>query len=90
MNASQITIAIVIATLAVIAVLLYRTGWRKGQKGMTPLTGLAFGFVLAGIIFHDGRLVSYSLFGIGVVLAVVDMINQTRYARDDNSPGSTR
>ena len=85
MNTSQITIAIFIATLAVIAVYLYRKGWRKAQKGMTPLTGLAFGFVVAGIIFHDGRLVSYSLFGIGVVLAVVDMINQTRRKDPDNT-----
>jgi hypothetical protein len=90
MNTSQIAIAITIATLATGALLLYRKGWRKKQKSMTPLAGLSFGFVLAGIIFHDGGLVPYSLFGIGVLLAVLDMINQTRYARDDNTPGSTR
>jgi hypothetical protein len=85
MNASQIYIAIAIASLAVIALLLYRMGWRKAQKGLTPLASLAFGFILAGIIFHDGRLVSYSLLGIGVVLAVVDIVNQTRREKPDNA-----
>jgi uncharacterized membrane protein len=87
MNASQIYIAILIATLAVVAVILYRKGWRKAQKGLTPLAGLAFGFVLAGIIFHDGGFVSYSLLVIGVILAVVDIIKQTTRKKSDNTSG---
>jgi hypothetical protein len=89
MNASQISIAIAIATLAILAVLLYRKGWRKVQKRLTPLAGLAFGFVLAGIIFHDGSIVPYTLLGIGVVLSAVDMINQTRRRKPDNASGSS-
>ena len=85
MNTSQIYIAISIATIAVIAVLLYRKGWRKEQKGLTPLAGLAFGFILAGILFSEERFVSYSLMGVGVVLAVVDIINQTKRKKSDNS-----
>jgi len=85
MNASQAYTAIAILALGVIALVLYRSGWRKVQKGLTPLAGLAFGFVLAGIIFHDGGLVPYTLLGIGVVLAVVDMINQTRRTKPDNA-----
>jgi hypothetical protein len=88
MNTSQITIAIAIATLAAIAVLLYRNGWRKVQKPLTPLAGLAFGFVLAGIIFHDGSIVPYTLLGIGVILSVVDMIKQTRRKKPENASRS--
>ena len=85
MNVSQIYIAISIATLAVIAVLLYLKGWRKEQKGLTPLAGIALGFILAGILFSEERFVSYGLMGVAVVLSVVDMINQTRRKKSDNS-----
>lgn len=85
MNASQLYIALSIVMLAITAVLLYRQGWRKKDKGLTPLAGLAFAFVLAGIIFHDGKLLPYSLLGIGVALAVVDMIKQTRRRKSDNA-----
>lgn len=78
MNASQIYVAISLVTLAIVALLLYRKGWRKVQKGVTPIAGLAFGFVLAGILFGEERFMSYGLIGVGVVLAVVDMINQTK------------
>ncbi len=72
MNASQIYIAIAIVTLAVIAVLFFVI--RRGKaKRTTPLTGLAFGFVLAGAIFSEDRLIGYGLMGVGVVLAVVDI-----------------
>ncbi len=45
---------------------------------MTPLTGLAFGFILAGIIFGDDRLIGYSLLGIGVILAVIDIFKKLK------------
>jgi ABC-type Fe3+-siderophore transport system permease subunit len=87
MNASQIYTLIAIVTLAVVALVLYRLGWRKEQKGLTPIAGLAFGFILAGIVFSEERFISYGLMGLGVVLAVVDIITQTRRKKSDNSSG---
>ena len=87
MNASQIIIAVSIVILAVVALFLYRKGWRKEQKGLTPIAGLAFGFILAGIVFGEERFISYGLMGVGVVLAIVDIIKQTRRNKPDNASG---
>lgn len=76
MESSQIYILISIIILLIIAVLVIFIKKNKKQKPLTPLAGLAFGFVLAGIIFGDNRLVGYSLMGIGVILAIIDAIRK--------------
>lgn len=48
MNPSQIYIAITIVVLAIIALLVFFIHSNKRDKTLTPLAGLAFGFVLAG------------------------------------------
>jgi hypothetical protein len=82
MNASQIYIVIAIVALGVIAGLVYFTGRRKEQR-LTPLAGLAFAFVLAGIIFDQERWLGYGLMGIGVILAVVNKFRKRK------TPGSS-
>jgi hypothetical protein len=77
MNPSQIYIAISIVVLAIIAMLFFVSKGRK-EKRLTPLASLAFGFILAGILFGDNRLIGYGMLGIGVILAVVDMFNRLR------------
>lgn len=74
MNPSQIYIVISIIVLAIISLLVFFVNKNKNDKKLTPLTSLAFGFILAGIIFRASRLVSYSLMGMGVVLAIIDII----------------
>ena len=74
MTSAQIYIAISILVLLVIAVLLFVAYKNKKEQKITPLAGLAFGFVLAGIIFGEDRLIGYGLLGIGVILAIIDMI----------------
>ena len=80
MEASQIYILISIIVLLIIAILFFFVKKNKNnkQKTLTPLAGIAFGFILAGIIFGDSRLVGYSLIGIGVLLAVIDIIIKLR------------
>jgi len=51
---------------------------KKAENRITPLASLAFAFVLAGIIFGEDRLVGYGLMGIGVILAVADILNRAR------------
>lgn len=82
MSASQIYIAIAIVVLAVIAGLVYFSSRRK-EKRLTPLAGLAFAFVLAGILFGQEHWLGYGLLGIGVILAVVDMFRKGKPS--DNS-----
>jgi hypothetical protein len=78
MNTSQIYIAISIAVLAVIALFVVFKGKSRKENRLTPLAGLAFGFVLAGIIFGRDRLIGYSLLGIGVILAVIDIFKKLK------------
>ena len=78
MNVSQIFIAVSIAVLACIALLVFFIGKSRKESRLTPLASLAFGFVLAGILFGDDRLIGYSLLGIGVILAVIDMLKRSK------------
>ncbi|VVB54479.1 Uncharacterised protein [uncultured archaeon] len=77
-NPSQIYIAASIVVLAVIAALFFLAKKNTKRKKLTPLAGLAFGFMLAGIIFGDDRLLGYSLMGVGVILAIFDMKTKMR------------
>ena len=78
MSLSIAYVAVSIVVLAVIAILVFLTGRRREQNRLTPLAGLAFAFVLAGIIFGEERIVGYGLMGVGVVLAIVDIVNRSR------------
>jgi hypothetical protein len=78
MNTSQIYIAISIVVLAAIALLVVFLGKSRKENRLTPLAGLAFGFILAGIIFGDNRAIGYSLLAIGVILAVIDMFKKLK------------
>ena len=78
MNSSQIYIAISIVVLATIVILISLVNKNKKDKKLTPLAGLAFGFILAGIIFGDERLIGYSFIGAGVIIAVVDIIKKLK------------
>ncbi len=71
MNSSQIYITILIVAFAFV-VILFLAARRKGKK-LTPLVGFAWALVLAGIIFSEDRLIGYSLIGVGVAFAVIDM-----------------
>jgi hypothetical protein len=80
MNVCVIYIAVSIIVLAIIAVVALLLSRRKGDFKLTPLMGLSWGFVMAGIVFGDGRLVGYGLLGVGVVLAIVDVVQRLRQA----------
>ncbi len=74
METSQIYILILIIVLAIIAIIIFFVRKDKKGKRLTPLASFSLVFVLAGIIFGDSRLVSYSLMGIGVLLAIIDIV----------------
>ncbi|MFH1503158.1 MAG: hypothetical protein ABIE36_00680 [Candidatus Diapherotrites archaeon] len=74
MEMSQIYVIIAIVVLAIIALLVFFSSKNKKKNKFTPLTGLAFGFIIAGIAFVDNRWLGYSFFGAAIVLAVIDMV----------------
>lgn len=79
MDLSMIYIPVVIAAVVIIAILAFVINRHKGKQKFTPLAGLAFGFVLAGLFTGDDRFIGYSLLGIGIVLAVVDIVRKMKH-----------
>jgi hypothetical protein len=77
---SQIWIVVSIIALAVVAFLVFSVAVGKGRKRntLTPLAGVAFAFVLAGIMFGNDRLIGYSLFGVGVIFSFADIYRRSK------------
>lgn len=76
MNASQIYIVLSVAVLVIIALLVFFIARMKQEKMFTPLTILAFGFILTGMLFGSNRVFNYSMMGIGVIISIVDMVKK--------------
>jgi len=81
MSHSWIYIAVAVAILAAVALLVFAWSGGGNRNTLTPLAGLAFGFVISGIIFGDDRYIGYGLLGVGVLLAVIDMVRRRRHAK---------
>ncbi len=77
MNTSQIYILISIVALAIIMLILIFTRKKMG-KPLSQLATFAFLFIIAGIVFGENRLIGYSLMGVGIVLAIIDIIRQMK------------
>jgi hypothetical protein len=78
MNSSTIYILVSILALAIVALLIFVFRGENNKNKLTPLAGLAFSFIVSGIIFGESRLVGYSLMGVGLVLAVIDIFVEKR------------
>ncbi len=76
MNLTGLYIIVSVIVLLIIALSAFFTGNKK--KRLTPTAGLAFSFVIAGIVFGDSRLIGYSLIAIGVILALTDIFNRSK------------
>jgi lipopolysaccharide export LptBFGC system permease protein LptF len=74
----RIYIGISLVVLIVIAALVIVVNRKLGNRRLTPLGGVAFAFVLAGIAFGADRLVGYGLMSIGVVFAIIDIVRNLR------------
>ncbi len=77
MQASQIYILIAVITLGLIFIGLIVLKKNKKKENLTPLMGLAFVFIAAGIAFGDNdRWFGYGLMGVGIILAILDAIKK--------------
>jgi len=74
-------IIISIVVLAIIAILAIYVGKSKRPKRLSKLAMFAMLFVVFGIISvatDQGRLISYSFMGVGVLLSVIDIIKNLK------------
>jgi hypothetical protein len=78
MNFPGIYIALSLVVLAAVAVLIFFVGKRRNANRLTSLAGLAFGFIVAGILFGENRFIGYGLMGVGVILAIADIVNRSK------------
>ncbi len=73
MSFPMIYIAISILAIAVPAILVFWIRRSGRQNRLSPLAGLAFAFIISGIMFGENRFLGYGLMGFGIILAVVDI-----------------
>ncbi len=78
MFASDPYILIAVVVLIAVVILAFVLGHREVHNRITPLAGLAFAFVVAGLIFGQDRIIGYGLLGIGVILAVIDIFQHRK------------
>lgn len=77
MDGSQIYILIAVIVLASIFLILLLTR-KKRRKPLSALASFAFAFMIAGIAFGENRLLGYGLIGMGIILALIDIVRQYR------------
>jgi len=78
MNISQAYILISIIVLAIIAIIVIIRR-KKEHKPLSKLAMFAMSLVVLGIVFtSQGRLVSYSFFGAGIILSIIDAIKNLK------------
>ncbi|AOE50913.1 hypothetical protein [Kangiella sediminilitoris] len=69
-------IIISIVALLLIAGVIFQRRKDTDKQTFTALAALAFVFVILGITFGEDRLIGYSLIGFGVLLAIIDIVQQ--------------
>lgn len=74
---AYILIAVMSLFLILIFLILFKKKNKKKNK-LSPLAGLSMMFIIAGIVFGNYRIVGYSLLGIGIILALVDIFIKLR------------
>jgi hypothetical protein len=78
MTSTQIFIIVSVIVLAVSGLLILIVKGIRDGKRLSPFAMLAFGSVLAGMVFRDIRLIGYGLMGIGLMIASFDLWRTSR------------
>jgi hypothetical protein len=63
----------VVALLIILGLKIFLLKKKNLKPQISPLAGLAFSFLLAGMIFRENRSLGYSLVGVGLLLAIIDL-----------------
>ena len=74
------TIFLVLSILALVTIVAFVLLVKRApeRQRLSPLTGIAFAFIIAGMLFEDNRLIGYILLGVGIVFAVADIFVKAR------------
>jgi len=80
MNNFTVAYVAIIIIAAIAGVILIVKTSAKNRKP-TPLAGLAFVLVIAGILFGADKWLSFGLMGLGVVMAIFDIIRNKKLKR---------
>lgn len=76
---SSLIYKVILGLVLVIIVVFFFFGKKNQQeKRLTPLTGLAFALIIAGIVFGDNQALGYGLIGSGLILGVIDIFRKPR------------
>jgi amino acid transporter len=78
MTTSLSFILISLIVILIAAVLVFFISHNRQENHLTPLAGLAFGFILAGILFGEVRLLGYGLMAVGVIVAVIEIFTRQK------------
>ncbi len=74
---SGISIYLIILIIAGLAIAINLVVvYNRKKRRISRLAGLAFAFVIAGIFLGGQRLVGYTLLGVGIILAVIDILRK--------------
>jgi len=74
MTAENIYIILAVLVLFMIVMMLVVGSRLKKDKTLSPLAGLAFACIVAGIFFGNRPIIGFGLLAVGVILAVGDII----------------
>lgn len=79
MDLNQGYVIAALTALGIVLVIITALG-RAGprHKRLTPLAGVAFALVVAGVVFDENRRIGYALLGAGVLLAALDALLRLR------------
>ena len=73
-----IWIAVSIIALAIIAMFVIYNYKGKKKKELSKLSMFGFLLIVLGVVFGDDRLIGYGLIGAGILLSVIDIIQNSR------------
>jgi len=74
MPAGTIFLVLSILALVTIVAFVFLSKRASERQRLSPLTGIAFAFIISGMLFEDNRLIGYILLGVGIIFAVADII----------------
>ena len=73
-NLTSFYILILVFALVAVVLAVFLIRKNKKQQRLSVLAAVSFAFIIASITLSESRIMGYSLMGIGVALAVVDII----------------
>jgi len=85
METTSVYIVIAIIGLLVLPA-LYFAIHKKQETKISRMAALAFAFIISGLLLSRKELVGYSLLGVGLVLAIIDIVQKRKNIYKQHAP----